>query len=238
MTKTIMILAIAVAFVVGSVMTGTMAYATGDKNGKPFEALWDAIHALETAVSLDDDVDSSNEDQTLSGNGEVVLGTTAAGDGGGTVTCVDITGGAGLCDGVDDVDDADNDSTNELQNWSNLPGIPAGFSDGVDNVNDADSSTTNELQGLVITYREGPPRTIPGSSTGSAFATCNADEKILGGGYSSGCGSLHPSDEEFAPQGTFPPAVLNSDAWLIFFKNNCLVDVDVTVTAICGKLSP
>jgi len=97
----------------------------------------------------------------------------------------------------------------------------------------------NELQGLVITYREGPPRTITGSGgTGSAFATCNADEKILGGGYNSGCGSLHPSSEEFAPQGTFPPAVLNSDAWLIFFKNNCPVDVDVTVTAICGKLSP
>jgi len=73
---------------------------------------------------------------------------------------------------------------------------------------------------------------------GSAWATCNADEKILGGGYSSGCGSLFPTIEEFAPQGTFPAAVLNSDAWLILFKNNCLGDVDVTVTAICGKLSP
>jgi len=103
MTKTIMILAIATAFVVGSVMTGTMAYATGEKNGKPFEALWDAIHALETAVSPDGDTDPSNEDQTLSGTGEVVLGTTAAGDGGGTVTCADITGDASLCDGDDAV---------------------------------------------------------------------------------------------------------------------------------------
>jgi len=128
MTKTILILAIAVAFVVGSVMTGTMAYATGDKNGKPFEALWDAIHALETAVSLDDDADSSNEDQTLSGSGEVVLGTTAAGDGGGTVTCADITGGAGLCDGNDAVDDADNDSSNELQTLSGTGSVD--LSDG------------------------------------------------------------------------------------------------------------
>ena len=30
------------------------------------------------------------------------------------------------------VDDADNDPTNELQDWSNLPGIPADFSDGTD----------------------------------------------------------------------------------------------------------
>jgi hypothetical protein len=40
----------------------------------------------------------------------------------------------------------DTDPTNELQNWSNLPGIPAAFSDGVDNVDDADASPTNELQ--------------------------------------------------------------------------------------------
>jgi len=42
-------------------LTGTMAYASGDKNGKPFEALWDAIHDLETAVSLDADIDPTNE---------------------------------------------------------------------------------------------------------------------------------------------------------------------------------
>lgn len=40
----------------------------------------------------------------------------------------------------------DTDPTNELQSWSNLPGIPAAFSDGVDNVDDADASPTNELQ--------------------------------------------------------------------------------------------
>jgi len=43
------------------------------------------------------------------------------------------------------VDDADADPTNELQDWNNLPAIPAGFADGVDNVNDADADPTNEL---------------------------------------------------------------------------------------------
>ncbi|MFT4536951.1 MAG: N-acetylneuraminic acid mutarotase [Saprospiraceae bacterium] len=42
--------------------------------------------------------------------------------------------------------DADSDPTNELQNWSNLPGIPTDFSDGTDDVNDADFDPTNELQ--------------------------------------------------------------------------------------------
>ena len=46
----------------------------------------------------------------------------------------------------DQVDDADNDPTNELQDWSTLPGIPAGLVDGIDDVNDADSDPTNELQ--------------------------------------------------------------------------------------------
>lgn len=40
---------------------------------------------------------------------------------------------------------ADKDSTNELQSWSNLPGIPAVFADNIDHVNDADSSPNNEL---------------------------------------------------------------------------------------------
>jgi hypothetical protein len=39
----------------------------------------------------------------------------------------------------------DGDPTNELQDWSNLPGIPGAFSDGVDNVNDGDFDSANEL---------------------------------------------------------------------------------------------
>jgi hypothetical protein len=44
------------------------------------------------------------------------------------------------------VDDADADPTNELQDWSNLPGIPAELADGTDDVDDADADPTNELQ--------------------------------------------------------------------------------------------
>ncbi len=47
-------------------------------------------------------------------------------------------------DGIDNVNDADNDPANELQNWSSLPGIPAGFADNIDHVDDADSDSLNE----------------------------------------------------------------------------------------------
>jgi len=43
----------------------------------------------------------------------------------------------------------DADPTNELQNWSNLPDIPADIADG-DNVDDADADPTNEIQELSI----------------------------------------------------------------------------------------
>ena len=207
MTK--IILAIAAAFVVGTMTTGIMASALPP--GDPF---------LELQQQVTDII-----------NGNIPVGSVDWGS---------ISGKpAGFADGVDDVNDADSSTTNELQDWSNLPGIPSGFADGVDDVNDADSSTTNELQELVVTYRAGDPKTIAGGGfTGQAWATCNADEKILGGGFTSNCGVLYPIDAKFAPQGTFPPSVLNSDAWLMNFKNNCPVDVSVTVTATCGKLSP
>jgi hypothetical protein len=47
---------------------------------------------------------------------------------------------------IDNVNDADTDSTNELQDWGNLPNIPADFSDNVDNVDDADNDPTNEIE--------------------------------------------------------------------------------------------
>jgi len=112
-----MILAIAAAFVVGSIATGTIAFADDDDDelsqlaceaGKVMTGILfeDDITDILCATGNVNDADSdpSNEDQTLSTTGgDVVLGTTAAGDGGGTVTCADITGGADLCDGVDDV---------------------------------------------------------------------------------------------------------------------------------------
>ncbi|MEZ5040645.1 MAG: hypothetical protein R2828_12145 [Saprospiraceae bacterium] len=44
-------------------------------------------------------------------------------------------------------DDMDKDPTNELQDWSNLPGIPADIADG-DQVDDADADPVNEIQVL------------------------------------------------------------------------------------------
>ena len=54
MTKTIMILVIAAAFVAGSILTGTMVEAKKDKSedndNSPFKALWDAIAGLQTQI--------------------------------------------------------------------------------------------------------------------------------------------------------------------------------------------
>jgi len=126
---------------------------------------------LQEQIDADNDQDLSNEDQTLTGTGQVVLSTTEAGDGGGTVTCADITGGAGLCDGNDAVDDADNDSSNELQTLSDNGGVTlsdgggtvscaditggAGLCDGNDAVDDADNDSSNELQTLTKTILTG-----------------------------------------------------------------------------------
>jgi len=43
------------------------------------------------------------------------------------------------------IDDADADPTNEIETWSTLAGIPAGFVDGTDDVDDADADPTNEF---------------------------------------------------------------------------------------------
>ena len=70
-------------------------------------------------------------------------------------------------DGVDLVDDADNDPTNELQTWNSLPGIPEGFADGTDHVDDADNDPTNELQ----TWNS-----LPGIPAGFADGTDHVDD--------------------------------------------------------------
>jgi len=50
-SKTVLVLAI--AFVIGTITTGTLVYASGEKNGTPFEQIWEAIHNLETVpISL------------------------------------------------------------------------------------------------------------------------------------------------------------------------------------------
>ena len=86
-------------------------------------------------------------------------------------TSVDVTGGTSYVDmgtsqllsvpyalyaktaessAIDLVDDADSDPTNELQDWSNLPNIPAGFADDIDNVDDADADPANEIQDISL----------------------------------------------------------------------------------------
>ena len=61
----------------------------------------------------------------------------------------DLTNNSGF---ITNPDDADADPTNELQDWTNLPNIPAAFSDNIDDVDDADADATNEIQNLSVSY--------------------------------------------------------------------------------------
>lgn len=62
---------------------------------------------------------------------------------------------------IDNVDDADSDPANELQDWSSLPNIPADIADG-DDVDDADADPANELQDISLS---GSNLTISSGST-------------------------------------------------------------------------
>jgi len=60
---------------------------------------------------------------------------------------INSTGGFVFPDGTTQTTaNVDNSITNEIETWSTLSGIPAGFSDNTDNVNDGDFDSTNELQ--------------------------------------------------------------------------------------------
>ena len=84
---------------------------------------------------IDENTTYSGTDFALSNqncpNGQVIESINADG----TITCK-----------IDDVDDADNDPTNEIETWNTLGGIPSGFADDVDNVDDADNDPTNEIE--------------------------------------------------------------------------------------------
>jgi len=72
MTKTIMILAIAVAFVAGSMITGTIAFAAPGDQGKPFEALQAQIDSIPIG---DSDWIISGSDMFSAVSGNVGIGT-------------------------------------------------------------------------------------------------------------------------------------------------------------------
>lgn len=109
------------------------------------------------------DNDSSNEIQQLSLTGNNLTLTL-----GGTIDLTPLQNSiwnniqgvpTDLLDG-DDVDDADNDPTNEIETWATLAGIPTDIADG-DDVDDADASITNEkinsvsLTNTQLTINEG-----------------------------------------------------------------------------------
>jgi len=83
-SKTIIAGLVALAFVAGSIMASGMAYASGDKNGKPFEALWDAIHNLEVGLAeIELTPGPPGQDGADASAGEVFVkwGSTGATDG-------------------------------------------------------------------------------------------------------------------------------------------------------------
>lgn len=175
---------------------------------------------------------------TNTDNQNLSLGTVS-----GTMRPVNISGGTGV---VIDVADNDNSATNELQNWSNLPGIPAGFSDNVDNVADADASATNELQtisaggstsptinlsnsGGTITFTAGTNVTL--SRSGNNI-TINA----AGGGGGSSCSA-------FGDGSAGNKVVSSNENWSTSVPNNGNVNFDnltinsgVTLTVPSGTI--
>jgi hypothetical protein len=112
----------------------------------------------------DADSDATNELQTLSISNNLISLTD-----GGTISLPQsnpswsqITSKPnGFADNVDNVDDADNDPSNEIETWATLSGIPSGFSDNIDNINDADSDDDNErisdiqLTNTILNIEEG-----------------------------------------------------------------------------------
>ena len=60
------------SFAVGTLVTGTVAYAAEKPNGQPFEALWDAITDLQTQIDMGKGIDKNND--LITKKGEIVLG--------------------------------------------------------------------------------------------------------------------------------------------------------------------
>ena len=245
MTKTIKILAITTAIIIGSIATGTIAFA--DDDDELSSLLCDVGKVMTGIVFGDDDdgatqifcaeidvndadSDPSNEDQTLSGTGEVVLSTTEAGDGGGTVTCADITGGAGLCDGVDAVNDADSSTTNELQSLSETNGKITLSGDGSVQVQDRVTGTCavgSSIRAIaadgtvtcvagVTSYYSVLVKQVPSASTVTIRPFCDSGDLATGGGSEAISGNVADLERNL-PNPTADGA--NPAGWIVKFAN-------------------
>lgn len=194
--KTILVLAIAAAFVAGTITTGTIVNA---------QVVNDVVTACVDAkgkVRIVDDVKECNVDKE--------------------------TGY---------IWNADNDPTNELQNWSNLPGIPVDIADGDDQRSEAEvdafvadngfSVGPHTSPGIIDTYLEIVNFNCFPNAECQAFAHCTSGDLVTGGGakvpFSQSLAINEPSDE---------------DTWTGGFFNSESVDVTLTVTAVCADITP
>ena len=103
----------------------------------------------------------------------------------------DLTNNSGF---ITNPDDADADATNELQDWTNLPNIPAVFRTSIDDVDDADADATNELQTLSVSatgdtlyLQNGGFVIIPGISAANSSGGGRRKPSIL----CNGCSNYH-----------------------------------------------
>jgi len=96
MSKSIQVMAIAVAFVAVTLVSGVV-YAD-EKNGKPFEAIWEAIYELESAPTngITDVYQKQNPQNLVSPGGLVSIDVRTACDPGDIV----LGGGVEFVDGV------------------------------------------------------------------------------------------------------------------------------------------
>ena len=186
-------------------VSGELSISNGNTINLPMTSGGDnwGVQGAETDSTLSGDGTSANplgvqgdltDDQSLTG--ATLTGTSLQIDiENGNSASVDL---APLQDGVDD---ADADPTNELQDWSNLPGIPADIQDGDDNTqlsetevdnfvanngfitspDDADADPTNELQDW--SNLPGIPADIQDGDDNTQLSETEVDNFVANNGY-------------------------------------------------------
>ena len=109
--KTILVLSIAAAFVVGTISTNSVANAAPGDNGQPFDFLGMQIEELRIALT-----DATNDLQSQINDIELTPGPQGEQGPPGTTEWSGLTGiPSGFADDVDNIDDADSDPSNEIQ---------------------------------------------------------------------------------------------------------------------------
>ena len=109
---------------------------------------------------------------------------------------------------------------------------PIAIADDDDDDDDDDDNGQAATQSLVITERTGIPVSAPFGTT-TAGATCNADEMVVGGGYSITNNAQLP----VGAQHTLSDQA-SGNGWSVTVQSSQVQTNILTVKAMCAKLVP